>query len=251
MIKHVPIEAAFNYVPQIIKENTSPADLKSWMFQAYRGLTVLGELETEVTTINVSNHHAYLPDDVVLVREVLFSDTPLGYISDLVVREIDTDKLLVYQKILFNDDMNRYQLLPLKYKGQSKAAIIDSELFCRKCEVGFTLDKTMKCMTIDYVEGEVTLVYSRYTQDDGELLIPDHTKLLQGLAQYAIAMFWMNRQYSHEANASNFYESALMKAENLLNAYESSIRMRQVDVSSQRQFLFNRNKFSINERNFN
>lgn len=248
MIKYVSIDAAFNYLPQVVKDNSSPADLRSWMFQAYRGLTVLGDLELEVKTIAVENHHAYLPDDVVLVKDVVFTDTPLGYIDTILTREIDTDKLLVYQKILFEDIATKYTAQPLRYKGQHKASIIESGLYCRSCEIGFTLDKFMRCMTIDFKEGEVTLVYSRYVQTEDELVIPDHPKLLQGLAYYAIAMFWMNRQYTHESNAFSFYQDALVKSENLLTNYEATMRSRKVDVNSQRQFLFNRNKFNFNER---
>lgn len=244
MIKFVPISAVHNYVSDIVKQTTAPDTMTSWALQSYNRIQTLGDKEIVVIPIEIVNHKAYLPNDVVLIHDVVYTEASAAAISSLLSKEVLVDKLLLYQRVIYENLPQLYGAMRLHYLGQNKAAIIDNELYCNHCSRGFSLNHEMTCMTIDFADGTACLVYERKIVNNGNYLIPDDSTLLLGLASFIEATYWKNKMYSHEQNALNFYQEALQRSEQLILSYESNRVLRKVDVEAQNQFTFARNKFS-------
>lgn len=251
MERYVPLDAVFNHVPDVVKNNLSGIQIKSWAAQAYARLDISGNKEIDIIPLEIVNFKAQLPYDVSSIKAVDYSDATLDVFNQymekthLVVREASIDKFILYQQIWFEHLARTHRTLPLYYRGQFRTKFIERELYCHNCTVGFTVDKKLSCLTIDLPDGCILLAYERPVRESDDLLIPDDSLLLGGLGMYVTAMFWQNRSYTHEQNAMNFYNDALMKSENLLKSFQGRFKGKQVDVESQRQFVFNRNKFDL------
>lgn len=251
MEKYVPLDAVFNHVPDVVKNNLSAIQIRSWAAQAYARLDISGNKEIDCVVLEIENFKAPLPADLSSIKGVDYSDATmfeaesLLYSSEAVVREVSVDKYILYQQIWFDHLARTHRTLPLLYRGQFRSKMIENTLYCNDCTVGFTVDKKLTCLTIDLPDGSILLTYERPVRESDDLLIPDDSLLLGGLGLYVTAMFWQNRAYTHEQNAMNFYNDALMKSEHMLKSFQGRYKGKQVDVASQRQFVFNRNKFGL------
>ena len=243
MIKFVPISKVHNYVSNVVKQTVAPDQIDSWALQAYNRVQALGATEFVVVPIEIVNYKALLPNDVIRIYDVIYSDGDVNTISSLIPQEVTSDNLLLYQKVFFSELGSDYRSMRVYYKGQHRGALITSELYCRGCAVGFSLNADMNCMTIDIASGCVWLIYERKVKSGNTFMIPDSSTLHEGLAAYVEARFWRDRMYSHEQNASNFYSESLNRAEALLHRYEGEVVTSKVDPEAQRQFVFSRNKF--------
>ena len=248
MIKFVPLESVHNFIPSVVKGNTPPIQINSWALQCYRTVAFTGAKDYEIVPIKIINHNARLPDDVQLVHDVFYTPKDFSEVSTLFAKEIgsgdvDFNKVLIYQKIFYSSVSELGTFARLAYKGQHRAKIIDQGLYCDSCEMGFSLDKTMTCMTIDIKDGTLGLLYSRPVKDGDSFLIPDDARLQKGLAEFVNAQFWQDRMYAHEQNAAQFYNEACMRCENLIKAFQSDMIARKLDIEAHQQLLNARNNF--------
>lgn len=245
MIKFVPISKVHNYVSSVVKQTVAPDQIDSWALQAYNRVQQLGATEFVVTPIEIVNYKALLPKDVIRIYDVIYSEGDVDTISPLIPQEVMADNLLLYQKVFFSELGSKYRSMRLYYRGQNRGALITSELYCRDCAVGFSLNSDMTCMTIDIANGCVWLIYERKVKEGEVFMVPDSSTLHEGLAAFVEARFWRDRMYSHEQNANNFYQEALNRAELLLHRYEGEVVASKVDPEAQNQFVFSRNKFDL------
>lgn len=245
MYKYVPLDAILNYIPEVVKQDVDTVQMLVWANQAYRDFNLPSQLELKTALIDVVSHKAKLPNDVKLVVDVLYSSVQWdGTLTAL--QDFGDYRVIVYQEIYFG---STYYLnaKPLKYKGQNRAALIDDNLYCRTCEIGFTLDKTMQCMTIDLADGEITLVYYAPVKDEnGAILIPDDPALMEGLSWHVQSKYWLNKAYTHEEMAYKFHEAAEMKARTMLSKFRGKDILRNIDSDKHQSFVFGRNRVSYN-----
>lgn len=243
MNKYVPLDAVINYVPEVLKQDTDTIQLLSWANQAYRDFNLPSQLELKTAIVDVNSHKAKLPSDVKLIVDVLYSTTQWDGITTA-LQDFGDYRVIVYQEIFFG---STYYLnaKPLKYKGQNRAPLIDDSLYCRTCEIGFTIDKTMTCMTIDLADGEVTLIYYSSVKDEnGNILIPDDPALLEGLSWSIQSKYWLNKSYTHEEMAYKFHNDALVKAQTMLSKFRGKEILRAIDSDKHQAFVFRRNRYS-------
>jgi len=243
MNKYVPLDAVLNYVPEVVKQDVDTVQMLSWANQAYRDFNLPSQLELKVVLIDVVSHKAKLPSDVRLIVDVLYSQVQNdGTVTAL--QDFGEYRVIVYQEIFFG---STYYLngKPLKYKGQNRAALIDESLYCRTCEIGFTLDKTMTCMTIDLADGEVTLVYYASVKDEnGNVIVPDDPALMEGLSWHIQSRYWLNKSYTHEEMAYKFHTDAMVKAKTMLDKFRGKEILRAIEPDRHKNFVFRRNRYS-------
>ena len=244
MNKYVPLDAVLNYVPEVLKDDTDTVQLLSWANQAYRDFNLPSQTELKTVLIDVVSHKAKLPNDVKLIVDVLYSSV-LWDGTTTALQNFGDYRVIVYQEIYFG---STYYLnsKPLKYKGQNRAPLIDDNLYCRTCEIGFTIDKTMSCLTIDLADGEVTLIYYAPVKDEqGNILIPDDPALMEGLSWHIQSRYWLNRSYTGDNTiAYRFHTDASTKAATMLSKFRGKELLKAIDSDKHNAFLMRRNRYS-------
>lgn len=251
MIKYENINIVLNAIPNVVREDTDQLQLIAWANEQYRNFELPFKYELAYALIDVENHKAILPTDVHRILDVLHSNSYPDTDVQTVLRDYGDYRLIIAQEIFFSSPYVG-SFKPIKYKGQNRNKLIDERIYCKSlnCEVGFSIDARMKCLTIDLIDGEVLLEYFTTVKDtDGNPLIPYDTDLINGLAAYAVSKYWENKAYAHEERGYQFYLDNLNKATILLNKFRGKSILRNIDVEAQRSFLFNRNRFNYSNNN--
>lgn len=239
MKKYVGLDSVLRGIPSTIINELDTTTIKSWAIEFFRRFTI-PTLDEEVVpvAIIIEDHKAKLPDDIVRVLDVRYrSEFPVNYR----VKDIDPDKLLIYQRIFFEGDYFNLAK-PLKYIGQHRGSLIEEELWCNDCADGFSVDAMMRCLTTTMADGNVLLIYTRYVSDEnGNLLIPDDSVLRSAISYFVQSMYWEERKFSGVANAHNYQNDALMKATMMANRFKAETLQAGIDPDRHRSFTFNRN----------
>jgi len=133
---------------------------------------------------------------------------------------------------------------PLKYVGTGSN-------ICTKCTNRFqvyenwfkvsptrvlwsNLKDVILCMDYD---AEVTI--------DGNIMIPNHSKLIRAMAAYAEAIHWKNKISMHEENAINIYQQRLAEAEVLLKSARGDLLLQSVDVDKAEDLSIGQPNFQL------
>lgn len=243
--KYVPLDAVLNYVSDVVKTDANVEQLKAWMLQFYKGENIAPAYDYEYINVPIKNFKAYLPpNDIVRIGEVIdIGNNPQDVITNTV--DYGDYRLIINQEIFFGS--NSYKMgRRFAYKGQNRQAIVDNAMYCRNCEIGWSIDRQMRCISIDISEGEIAVGYYKLLKDDGQVMIPDHPKLLMALASYATSRYFLNKAHnltdSYNA-AYQMFQTEDLKATNLMREFKSIDIMRSVNVEKHNQFVFGRNKF--------
>ena len=247
MIKYVPIDAVLNYVPDAIKEQVDTTQMLSWAHLTYRTMSLQLFEELKVVDITVKDHRAKLPDDVSRILSVIHNEPGVD-LPDEVIRDYGDNRLIIAQEIFFSSPYFN-NAKNLRYLGQMRSPLIDKQLYCNNCDTGFSIDKYMSCLYIDYPDGNVTLIYFADIEADGVKMIPDDPDLMMGLSYFIQAKFWEEKVYSHEANAIQLASQMHQQSSARLGAFQGRHRLKLINVSKHNQFMFRRNKMYNWNRN--
>lgn len=240
MIKYTTLDAVLNYIPRPIIGEYDTLQLKSWMIQFYRTREMRTQEAMTCATIEINQHKAVLPKDLKRIIDVRYQDETPETIT-IKTKEIDVDKLLIYQQLFFEESYY-VNALPLRYIGQNRSPLIDKELWCADCSVGFTVDSMLSCLTITYPEGTALLVYTTDVKDANDnILIPDDSTLHLALSWAVQANYWNEKKFSHEANSANYHQDALTKAQGLYNNFQSKRLRAGINPNRHNEFVFKRN----------
>lgn len=240
MIKYTTLSALLPYIPQPLLQDVDTLQIQSWAYQAFREFSLPFTEDYDVALLSIISHKAALPPDLKRIVEVRLLDRPPA--ADIIIdsREIRQDKLLIYQQILFSNPVYQFSRR-VRYLGQMRTELIDEELYCSDCLIGFSVDAMMTCLTIDVPDGDIIIVYTRPPRQGDEVLIPDHPLLMQGLSAWVQAMYWRDRTYSHEQNSQLMYQDNWMKATNFLKAFKASRTLSSVNPDKHRALISRRN----------
>lgn len=239
MFKFVKIDSVLNFVSSYVKENFDTPQILQWANQAYRRLEMPGiQYDLKTVVVPVENHKATLPNDVRKVVGIWFTEQPIPEQSYNIVVEVDNEDrsvILQQQLLLSSPWVNTF--VPLSYKGQNRKAIIDEQLYCKNCGYGFSLDSSMKCLTIDIADGDVIIEYYAILKDDDcNILIPENINLQEGLANYASAMAFKELSDRRLESSNQKYLQYLQMSQNLLNRFRGQIHLMNVQPSLYEKF---------------
>lgn len=247
MVKYVPFEALMNYVPDSIRQQVDKLQILSWGNLIYRTYQLPHQEELKAVDITIKDHRAKLPDDVIRIIDVRHN-SPQYDIPKEIFREYGDYRLIIAQEVFFTSPFY-LQSKPLKYIGQNRSVLIDSDLYCQKCELGFSLNKTMDCLVVDYPDGNAIVLYKAPVTENGELFIPDDPDLMMGLSYFVQARYWEDKVYAHEQNAHNLAESMHAKSRIHLEAYKGRMILKGINVGKHNTFMMRRNNFMNWKRN--
>jgi len=243
--KYVPLDAILNYVSDLVKADANTEQLKSYALQFYKGSNIEAAYDYEYAIIPIKNYKAFMPDrDLLRIAEVIDVG---NYAQEIITNTVDYGnyRLIINQEIFFGSNWYK-QARRIAFKGQNREAIVDNGMYCRDCEIGWSIDKYLRCMSIDIKEGEIAVGYYKLIKENDEILIPDHFNLLQALGSYATSRYFMNITHSLTDSFRQAYEMYTLedqKATQNMAKFKSIVFMRSVDVNKQNEFVFGRNKF--------
>lgn len=251
MIKFVKIDAVLNHIANVVKDDEDTLQLISWANDQYRNYELPIRYDLQYALIDVINHKAKLPDDVHRIIDILYSPSYPDTNIQTVLKDFGDYRLIIAQEIFFGSPYWA-TFRPIKYKGQNRAALIDEDIYCKdkNCEIGFSVDASLSCLTIDLIDGEIMIEYFTTVKDENNnILIPNDTDLLKGLAAYAESQYWKNKAYAHEERAYQFYMDNLSISNTLLNKFRGKMLLRNINVKDQNEFVFKRNKPNYTNNN--
>lgn len=250
MYKYIPINVIMNQIARVVKEDEDEAQLISWANDIFRTSELPFRYTLQYALVDVVNHKAKLPNGVHRILDVLHSNTYPDSQIQTVLRDYGDYRLIVTQQIFFSSAYFQ-SFRPAKYKGQNREALIDENVYCRhkECEIGFSVDYTLSCLTVDVPDGELYIEYFSTVKDGDIILIPDDTDLIRGLALYAEAQYWRNKAYSHEDMANKFYLDNLQMSTTLLNKFKGKELLRRINVENHNQHVFGRNRINYSSNN--
>lgn len=266
MTPYIKIDAILNYIPNVIKDSIDHVQLMSWAFDALRMTSLNWKYNYYVCLSEVKDHKAILPQGIRGISFALFTyhKPDEEFVSQYFVQDFNTTsndcRLILTQEILYDNRFNR-DGLPMKYKGNSPHLVDNKYLdfYDRNCELGYTLNEYLTCMTVDEKEGYVVFLYKQYVQEDSNFLIPDDIDLLIALGKYVEAKFYGERAASMDQKAFSFYMQMSQLAQSLLIKATSKEVMRRfnpdeyAEINTQRFFMqrlpevsgIGRNKISV------
>ena len=223
MMPYVKIDAILNYVPGIIKDSIDHVQIMSWAFDALRMTSLSWKYNYYVCLSEVKDHKAILPQGIRGISFAMFTyhKPDEEQLSQYLVNKFNTTsgecRLILTQEILYDNNFNR-DGLPMKYKGTSPAIVNNKYLdfYDRECEMGYTVNEYLTCMTIDEKEGYVITLYKQYIQDGDDFLIPDDIDLIIALGKYVEAKYYGERAASLDQKAFSFYMQMSQLAQQLL-----------------------------------
>lgn len=239
MFKFVKLDSVLNFVSSYVKENFDTPQILQWANQAYRRLEMPGiQYDLKTVCIPVENHKATLPNDVRKVVGIWFTQQPIPEQSYNIVVEVDNeDKSVILQQQLLLSSPWVNTFVPLSYKGQNRQAIIDEQLYCKDCGYGFSLDSSMKCLTLDIADGDVIIEYYAILKDDDcNILIPDDPTLQEGLSAWASHKAWedlSDRRVEAARERSLYY---MQLSQNLINRFRGKVHLMNVQPSLYEKF---------------
>lgn len=254
MYKYTQFDAILNFIPKSVKADEDALQLKSYAAQAYKMFKLPFQQDLKTVLIEVKDHKAFLPNDVLKIWTVFYTEDIISDAVNTLLQDYGDSRLVVYQEIFFSSTHFR-SMRQLHYKGQNRQLLIDESLYCNSCKIGWSVDKNLSCLTIDLPDGEIALIYASPVRDESDnMLIPDDPKLLEGLAQYALSKYWLNKAYEGNDQArlaKQFADDAAFKAESLLSNFRGEHLLRSIDIEKHRQLIFGRNKINYSyDRNW-
>lgn len=242
MIKYIPISAILNYVPKAVTDEVSAAQLKSWAYQLFKMSNLDWKYNIVGEIIEIKNHKAVLPKDLIglyfigYFQKEEFVENIIALRQTNLLDEEDR-RLIIAQQQLLENDIYQY-LVPLKYIGSNKD--MHHLSVCDGCTIGFSIDKMLNCLTLDIKEGSLFILYKTLVKDDGEVLIPDDPTLLQSLAYYAQAQYWLDKASRGDQYANRMHIQMMGYANELFKKAKSLELFRNYSVDSHERLITDR-----------
>lgn len=243
--KYVPLDSILNYTSDVVKTDANVEQLKAWALQFYKSANVAPAYDYEYVEVPIKNFKAFLPpNDIVRIGEVIDVGNDAQNILTT-TQDYGDYRLIINQEIFFGSNLYK-QGRRFAYKGQNRQAIVDNGMYCSDCEIGWSIDSQMRCISIDIQEGTIVVGYYKLVKENNVILIPDHPTLLMSLASYATSRYFLNKAHNltDSFNAAfQMFQIEDVKAHNLMKEFKKIDMMRSMDVDKHREFLFGRNKF--------
>lgn len=240
MIKYTPINTVLNYIPDSIRRDLDALKVMFYANTAYRRFNLPFQKKLEYAVLDVVNHKVVLPDDLLKIAEIRYNPYNPDTDTLTVLKDFGDYRLIVSQEIFFGSTFYT-ESRPLRYLGQNRTSLIDESMYCNNCDIGFSVNAELTCLTIDLPDGTIIMGYWTDVTNGENLLVPDHSDLLLGLAHFVQAQYWMEAMSTHTDNAINLYREHSRLAEIHLNQFRAKRLFASANIRKHNEFVFGRN----------
>lgn len=267
MTDYIKLEAVLNRIPRFIRDQESTGNLLSYALDIFKELNIPQKYQSNICFLEVKNHNVKIPDDVKIINMVTYScdyeydcedllrcvdepkcqtcESPIsdscectkcGEAYDFISRSNCICKPLINYSLFLESDFYHNKFTPLKYVGTGSTICSKYPKF-GYCQYTFQISPTRVLWT-DLREGIICIDYDAEVTVDGNIMIPNHPKLIRAMAAYAEAMYWKNKVPVHEENSENIYQSRLSEAEILLKSAKGNLLLQAANADNIRKRVF-------------
>jgi len=225
MIKLLPIEHVFNYIPKEIRNQQDDDDqLLSWSLQYLNTIPIPIKQVKDIIFLEVASHTALLPSDLSRIYRVqyLTEEATLEEIEELncdcetdnTSLPTDVDDCNVYHQMFLNSDFYKNKWSPLKYEGFNLSdKYVCNVQFDSPCVGTYSLTSNLSAIKTSHKSGIIGVEYFKKAKVNGSFGVPEHPEQLWlAMSHYTEAMHWRNRSSMKEANAYNMYMTNMQQA---------------------------------------
>lgn len=263
-----------NYIPKSLQNDLNDSEQwQSWALQALRTVLFNDRYINDIALIEIIDHRACLPDGIKRITSIemydgnateaeiaallsqnkydsyLDDNTPmaLGQGEDSEVSYSDSSYLL-YHQIFLASSLFQNRFKPMRYIGKTNNknffssscwARINSKN-CLDCFNEFSIT-TDKCLLTEAKTGWVCIQYEREPKDsDGDfLVIEEPIQLWQGIANYAIAQYWLEQTGYNKQGAYSLFERHLSISNTYLKETKGILTQMQMNLDVLDGVMFN------------
>lgn len=220
-IKYVSMEAILDDIHSMVDDIDWDEDrMLEWAVKGYRKLHLPAKYEENVAIINVVDHTAELPDDLININQIFFRETfeAITTEEDGVIAQvtgITTDKPFYrlinnredfFQRILDTNSQFYNYFQPLRrYSGHFGFTPCTQDINRVNCNHQYVLERTNFIRT-SFKQGCVIVSYDARIQNDCLDMIPDNENLKDALFHFCMYRFWMSRMHMKEEGTSNIMQ---------------------------------------------
>lgn len=243
MYSWLPIKKFLNNVPPNILKEIDSTTLTSWAFEFIREYFKKLAIETKIVVIPITNNKGKLPAGIIGFHDALYSQIEPKNGCEKTKTFDEEDEYYWVYNIVDEFDIYLNSAIPMSYKGRDPHLIVDSKIsfYCKQCEIGFSVDKQMSCITVDRSDGYAIVVYSTYLQNDNkEFLIPEIPHLFNALAHYAQYKFWENKTVIKEEGSMQLANLNYQRAFWHKDRCKAGIMLRGLNPDKMYQLIYNR-----------
>lgn len=255
MIKLIPLDNVFNYLPKTLRRELSDDDqIRSWALQALRTVNHGQRYIKDISFHDIENHRANLPDDVYKIYKVSYATSqPTDLQIDSLCRctaqtdsanySLEDDCVPIYHQLFLNSDYYQSGFKPMAYKKTRLADNYVCNVQWGGCHGFYSLDSTGTVMTFSEATGFVAIEYFAEPKNDkGDFLVPDLPQLWSGLAAWIKAKFYEERSIQAEQNSYQLYQSNLLEARQWLNEARGIFKLQGIDTVLHRQMIYGQSR---------
>lgn len=254
MNEYISIRSVLNRIPTSVREEISEGWLLSRILDAYRDLDIAGRLVDDVKIVTISNHLAQIPKEVKKLNLVTYSceepdDCELNELlcqsgeedkcgectpvpADYLTRTNNVCDIPITYQLFFDSQFYNRAFIPLKFVGETKGNLCTNCInrMLHDCRETFSITPERNILST-VKDGYLCLDFKTEPKDEeGNFLIIDDPRLIQGLSLYAEAQAWRNRRGLKEQSANVYYNESLQQAEILLKSFKGRSRLRSIDA---------------------
>jgi len=249
-MKLVPIDNIFNYLPKNLRRELSDdTQILSWALQALRTVNHSQKYVKDITFHEISNHKAYLPEDLHKVYKVSYAIREPDNLeidrlcecqpqTDAANFSLETNCIPLYHELFLTSNYYLTGFKPMAYK---KTKLTDNYVCNVKwggCYGFYSLNTSASIMTFSEQTGFVAIEYfAEPKNDDGKFLVPDVPALWNGLSAYVKAKFYEDRMIMSEQNSLQLYQQSLLESKNWLDDARGQFKLGGINLPLHRQFI--------------
>lgn len=255
----------------IDKSQYNEDDIIEWVINGLDILNIKKAYQQEAVFIEVINHKAILPCDLIQIEMVTaplsegiltdddvneLSDCNCGYNTNYVNQVNNNANIRVianYSRFVDTNYFKRnFQILKLSnLPFANKFHCTDCPNITSKCETTYSLSPN-GYITVPFESGHICLAYLRHAVDeDGEYIIPDNEDLIQALANWCMAKHWEIRMNMKEEGAGNMHQMYINRAQNLFQKVRGIFFTKEFDFKEWKGIVFKNIKWVSSYTIFN
>lgn len=246
-------------------------DIIEWIINGLDVLNIKKAYQQEAIWIEVKNHKAILPCDVIQI-EMIVSPLSEGDFCDEDEQELENCNCGFNTNYVtqINSNYNfrvinnwsgfsntnyfkrNFQVLKLSnLPFASKFHCSTCPNISSNCGLTYTLSSN-GYITTSFESGNICMAYLKYAKDeDDEYIIPDNEDLIQALSNWCMAKHWEVRMNMKEEGAFNMYQLYINKAQNLFQKVRGIFITKSFDFNQWKNIVFKNIKWSNSYTIFN
>ncbi len=220
-IKYVSMETVLDDIHSMVEDIDWDEDkMLEWAVKGYRKLHIPTKFEEKVAFLEISNHTAPLPEDLININQLFYKENInavsteedgtiaqiTGITSDKPFYRLMENREDFFERIA-NDNSpfwDYYQPLR-RYSGHFGMTPCTQDINRTNCEHRYVIEANQQIRT-SFRHGCVIISYDSRIQQDCIDMIPDNENLKDAIFHFCMYRFWLSRMHTKEEGTTNLMQ---------------------------------------------